>query len=607
MKIGRNQKKMLSKKIGLTKSIIESNFFLIKLIHRTCPWFLPISLGVMSIEAISIFISNSYLLRYALNGINKGLTFVEIADLIMIWIVASLFIYILGALYHQWFHKVSIVKVKNAIFRIVYEKAIEVELERYEDPKYYNEMSKTIGECERRIEEIINAITILWTKSILLASNIVLMAVIDYRILCFLLVPLLGIVLQTKVNKKEYDKNMEMVEGNRRKEYVQRTFYLAEYAKEMRLLHMSNLLIKNCEEMGKKIISIIKKYGFSIAILRYIVVIFNEMITTLGATLYVTWKAFGDKTIGYGDCIVIINSIENVAFILTDLAGVLSKFHENALYIQNLRSFLNYEPTLVGGTTLLPDKGDIVLKNVSFKYEGSDKQILKNISMQFGEKQKVAIVGKNGAGKTTLLKILLRLYDTKNEITYGGISIKKFFLKEYRDMFSFVLQDMQVFAMSIADNVRKGRNEEEDTKIIENSLKKSGLFEKVKLLPDGINHLLTKEFDNNGIQLSGGEKQKLALAHIYAKNSRFVILDEPSSMLDPKAEYEMYKKLLEVSNDRGVIFVSHRLSLVAMADYIYYLENGEVAEEGKHQELLKLNGKYAEMYKKQAQNYIEVS
>ena len=223
--------------------------------------------------------------------------------------------------------------------------------------------------------------------------------------------------------------------------------------------------------------------------------------------------------------------------------------------------------------------------------------------MTIKSKDKIAIVGHNGAGKSTLIKLLLRLYDPEGSITYCGQNIKDFKVLEYRDIFATVLQDNNIFALTVADNVMLRKRFENDNDIVIDSLKKSDLFEKVMTFKNKENSIMTKEFDQDGELISGGEQQKLSISHIYSKDNRFVILDEPSSALDPLAEAQMYERMLDACKDCGMIFISHRLSSAVMADKIFYIENGEIAESGNHAELMKLNGKYARMFNRQSENY----
>ena len=258
---------------------------------------------------------------------------------------------------------------------------------------------------------------------------------------------------------------------------------------------------------------------------------------------------------------------------------------------------------------MIPQNGrhDLELKGVSFCYEGAEKPTLRHINMKILAGQKIALVGHNGAGKSTLVKLLMRLYDvTEGEILLDGINIKEYQAKGYRSLFGTIFQDFKVFAATVAENVllKPVTNQMEKERVKE-ALQESGIYKKIQTFPNGMDSILTKEFDEDGILMSGGESQKLAIARVFAKDSSIAILDEPSSALDPISEYEVFENMMKACKGKTVIFVSHRLSSATLADRIYMMEDGEIIEEGNHQELIEKNGKYAEMFFKQAEKYRE--
>lgn len=586
--------------------IISNNLFLLKLIHKSSPLLVPLSIAVTVCGTLTGIIINVFLLRYALNNLDTGKSFSHIASVILLWLAVCITMMGFSTLFNNLYYDIQKADVKRDIQHMVYKKAVSVELVCYENPDYYNDFVKAIDECETRIDSMVSTFKDLTYLIVSFSANFTLIVSIDPMLLLFVLIPLLAIPFQSKANKVRYEREMHIKEENRRKDYSRRTFYLADYAKEMRLSDMPQLMVNRFRESGEHIIFIIKKYGFSLAALGYITSICNELLTTLGATLYAVWQTFGTGQMGYGDCIVIVNSISDIAYALTDSSSTLLQFQENALYIENLRRFLDYQPTLVDGRKELPSSGDLLLDNVSFRYAGAAEDTLHHLSMRFGRNEKIAIVGHNGAGKTTLVKLLLRLYDPQGTIRYGGVDIREFPLDAYRSMFSAVMQDFHIFALSTADNVILGKRHPDDELLISNALEKSGLKPKVDSFENGLNTVMTREFDDNGVLLSGGEQQKLAISHVYAKENRFVILDEPSSALDPIAEHEMYQRMQKACENCGMIFISHRLSSAVMADRIYLMENGTVAETGTHEELIAKNGKYAEMFRRQSKNYTEV-
>jgi len=588
------------------KRIISDNLFLLKLIHKAAPGLLAMEIFTVSTKTIVDFISGTMLLRYVLNGISEGRSFEQMAGAVFIWMFIAVSSVCLSLYYNHRYYKVKILKVKQNLHTMVYQKAGEVELGCYENPEYYDKFAKAIEECGSRADELIDSIWDVLYFIISFVLNFTLVVLVDPVLFIFVFISAAGTLFYFKFNKVKYQQQMELTEENRRKDYSRRVFYLADYAKEMRLTNMPVLMLRRFRESGERLVKIIQKRGFVIANLGFLITTTGEIISALGATIYSVYQTLITKKMGYGDCLVILNAIDYLVDALEDSTSVFIKFQEHALFIENLRAFLDYEPKMKSGSKELPGQGDLILEHVSFRYDGAEKETLKNVSMRFGAKEKVAIVGHNGAGKTTLVKLLLRLYDTEGSLTYGGNDIREYPLEDYRGMFSAVMQDYHVFALPVAENVLMDERKSGCDTVIYNALEKSGLAAKVASFEQGIETIMTKEFDESGELLSGGEQQKLAISHVYTRENRFVILDEPSSALDPVAEYEMYNRMLEACKDCGMIFISHRLSSAVLADHIYLMENGEVIESGSHEELMQKNGRYAEMFRSQAANYAEV-
>ncbi|MBQ4164963.1 MAG: ABC transporter ATP-binding protein, partial [Oscillospiraceae bacterium] len=268
---------------------------------------------------------------------------------------------------------------------------------------------------------------------------------------------------------------------------------------------------------------------------------------------------------------------------------------------------MDYEINIEGceGEGPVPENDcTLELRNVSFKYKDNEKYVLKNVSMTIRKGEKLALVGENGAGKSTLIKLIMRLYDvTEGEILFGGVDIRKLNTKAYRERIGAVFQDFQIYGATLAENVKTDFVSENDSGKIVEALKRADFGAKLKTLENGIDTELTKEFSENGTMLSGGEGQKAAIARMFMRDMPIAILDEPSSALDPIAEYRLNKSMLKNAENQAVILISHRLSTTKDADRIILLENGSIAESGTHSELLKNNGTYAEMWNVQAKKY----
>ena len=241
---------------------------------------------------------------------------------------------------------------------------------------------------------------------------------------------------------------------------------------------------------------------------------------------------------------------------------------------------------------------------MTFAHEGSDTNLFENISLTISEGEKVALVGMNGAGKTTLIKLLCGLYKPKSgRILVDGIDILEFNIYDYFKEISVVFQDVFPFAFTIAQNVACDSTSNIDYKRVYEVLCLAGLKEKIDSLKDGINSVMCKDLDENGIVFSGGEMQKLMLARALYKDAGMIILDEPTAALDPLAESEMYEKYNSFVHDKTSIFISHRLSSTRFVDRILFMKDGKIIEEGSHEDLIKLNGEYAYMFDVQAHYY----
>ena len=280
--------------------------------------------------------------------------------------------------------------------------------------------------------------------------------------------------------------------------------------------------------------------------------------------------------------------------------------NESKLF-RNLEEFLtrSFEKTV--GKTDIGEIKTIELQDVSFIYPGAKKETIKNVSFKWNKGEKLAIVGYNGAGKTTLIKLLMGLYEpTSGKILVNGVDLGEIDLNLYRERFGTVFQDLQVFAMPLVENVLMRRPEgEEDYKKAEKALINAQFEVDHRGLVNGLDTVVSREFDENGFVPSGGQAQKIAIARVFAAEPDMVILDEPSSALDPLAEYNMYNNMMKLSEGRGVIFISHRLSSARMADKIYLMKDGEVVESGTHEELIENKRYYHEMFTLQAENYQE--
>ncbi len=318
---------------------------------------------------------------------------------------------------------------------------------------------------------------------------------------------------------------------------------------------------------------------------------------------YLLYQTLVADALAYSELFALYRSVSSLQYDLTWMTNLLPEFQQHAMYIGKIRTFLETDNTLPdNGTSAVPREGAIEIAHLDFAYPNVEKLTLRDVSLSIPHGAKIAFVGYNGAGKSTLVKLLMRLYDpTAGTIFYGGNALPDYPLAQYRERVAVLFQDYQIIAATLAENVTMGA-EVDEARVLD-VLHKVGFDEMLQKLPLGIHTPLTKEFDDEGVNLSGGEAQKIAIARVLYSNAQVLILDEPSSALDPLSEYRLNETIRELASDKTVIFISHRLSTTRMADTIFMLENGTIIEQGSHDELIAQDGKYAEMFNLQAEKY----
>ena len=554
-------------------------------------------------------------MRYVFNSMDQNKSFFSIVLFISLSMAAFLLFELFMAWYSDRYNPLTDQVIYYKISRMIFDKSTSVDISCYENPDFYNSYTKAISEVNTRAIAVLESISMLVVSVISSLYVVATMYQIDKLMAVCTIFPVVSSFFFGKlIRKVSYDNEMDDVPFNRRMEYVNRTVFLRKYAKEMRLSNIFKVLEVLYLKAYDGILRNVDKYKskhFRLSIISEVIcypVVFERV------WLYATFITIVLKNLSIADCVILANAMVMATHsLLNIMKGIVGVF-ENGMYVKNLRTFLDYKEKIPEDQDGLPIDREILtfeFKNDTFKYDGQETPILKNISFKLNMNEKIALVGHNGAGKTTIVKLMMRLYDpVEGEILLNGINIKEFNLKAYRRLFATVFQDFQIMSMSALENVSMSEilNNTHRETILE-AMKKSGVLEKLISLKNGVDTTLTREFDDEGAVLSGGEQQKLAISRVFVRDNRIAILDEPSSALDPIAEYRMYETLAETFGNeerpRMVVLISHRLSSSVLADQIYVLENGEILESGTYKELMDLNGKYADMFRKQAKYYLE--
>lgn len=528
--------------------------------------------------------------------------------LFLIMITALVFVRHLFACYIvEYLPTVAAITIQEKLLKELHEKAASLDLEYYETPEFYTDYVWAAQQATTQFHKIYRSFVVLVAR---LSETIFMggvMVVLNPVLLIFAIsMGMIRFVSQRKQIGIRYEANMEAKPVERERDYAKRVFYLSDYAKEIRMSKVHEVIHEKFTVANEKLYRIWDRFGMKSFRVSAAATVGMELFGTLGMYAYLAYGVMVTHSITIGDFSALSQSANRFSSRMRQVLQVTMDFVEQSIYVDKFRRFMAYEPKIEKQKGQLPEKElkPLVLKNVSFTYHGESAPSLKNINMTIHPFEKVAIVGYNGAGKTTLIKLLMRLYDpTEGEILVGDRNIRELDIEEYRKEFAAVFQDYQIFAATLGENVVMDDVAESDkTKIID-ALSHGGFTEKLKELPLGIDTPLTKEFEMSGVDLSGGEKQKVAIARAFFKPSHYAVMDEPSSALDPIAEYQLNQNMIEIARDRTVIFISHRLSTTVMADKIYMFEKGEIIEQGSHSELMAMDGKYAEMFRKQAVNY----
>ena len=494
--------------------------------------------------------------------------------------------------------------LKN-INNMIFEKAQSLDVSCYEDPFFYDKYQRATLVATSGYFDIITYDFVSMLSGIIsLICVLFTVSSINPEYLLFLVPIFLVFIIETAKSKYVYKRDLEMTTNNRVKAYIQRTVFLRDYAKDLRTSNIFSVLMSRFEGAIEANIVILKKYGVGLFIYSMISSLFEEFIPVIGTYAYAGYEFVSKGNMSVSGFSVVLSSVSSVRDVTLDITQCFDEMNQMALYFQNLKDFFDYEPKIVSGDKKAGKFESLEFKNVSFRYPSAQKNSLSNVSFRLNKGETLAVVGINGAGKSTLLKLMLRFYDaTEGEVLYNGVNVREYDLATYRNAFATVFQDYKNFALSVYENVMCKPCTDDEKRLAAQALKDSGAWRKISTLSNGGDTVLTKEFDENGAGLSGGENQKVSTARLFARDFEVAVLDEPSSALDPVAESEMYDSLARVTEGKTVIYISHRLSSATLADRIIVLDGGRIIESGTHGELMALGGKYSEMFSLQASNY----
>ncbi|MDM0713886.1 ABC transporter ATP-binding protein [Clostridium perfringens] len=505
-----------------------------------------------------------------------------------------------------------VTKIRTDYITMISDKIMKMDFKNTEDPEVLNKIKSVMNAVMSNntgVEGVYHTLLGLFGRLTAFVGYISIVLFLSPWILLFLIINvLISYALTMRVKKYEYSQKEKAADKDRRTFYVFDTMYDFAYGKDIRIYDLKNILIDKFKKFRGERIDIsndVQEKQLKVKIVDVILLVIRECVV-YGYLIYnVLFTGMG-----IGDFTMYFSTINGFGDWMKGILGDLAHIKAQNMYLDDMREFLEIKSEDKEKTRDIPidSSYEIEFKNVSFKYPKTDKYIYKNLSLKIKKGQRLAIVGINGAGKTTFVKLLCRLYEpTSGEILINGVNIKDFSKEEYYKILSVVFQDIKTFAFTVAENVSLENLEDVDREKVLHCIEKAGVGDKINSLQKGIDTSLLKILDGEGVELSGGENQKLALARALYKNGKIVILDEPTSALDAVAEYNIYKGFDELIGDKTAIYISHRLASTKFCDVIAFFENGEIVEYGTHEELLKKNGKYSDMFNIQAQYYKEES
>jgi ATP-binding cassette subfamily B protein len=484
--------------------------------------------------------------------------------------------------------------------------AVELDLIAYEDPVFYDRLERArvqatdrlgmIQSIGRLVQQIITAVTM--SVSIVIYSPWLMLLLIAGVIPAFL-----G---ESHFAFLGYAKNFRQTPVRRQLDYLRVLGGSKEAAKELKLFGLKDFLVERFTGLWNQIYA----EDVSLAKRRLIAGSLLSMVGTMGyyaAYVYVIWRTVSGK-ISVGTLVFLTGAIQQASSNIQQVFSTLSSIADQALFLTDLLAFFEMGPTIQSKPHALaaprPVTRGFEFKNVSFRYPGSSRLVLNNLNFHLRPGERVALIGENGQGKTTIVKLITRLYDpSEGQVLLDGVDLREYSLESLYAEIGVIFQDFMRYEMTARENIAVGQVQElHDLARLKDAARKSLADQVIARLPHEYEQMLGRRFEG-GVDLSGGEWQKIALARAYLREAQVLILDEPTAALDARSEFEVFQRFAELTAGKMALFISHRFSTVRMADRIVVLEAGDIAEEGTHDELTRIGGRYAEMFELQAASY----
>ncbi len=494
------------------------------------------------------------------------------------------------------------------------EKAGKLDLAFFESPRFYDQLYHARRRMWGVYQSCFGTVTFI-QQFITLGTVLGLLSVLHpVAVLVLVGTSLPHIWREARFTKKRYKLDADLVRADRLADYLARLVTFRDTAKEVRVFSLKDYFTNRYYYYRNLYLTAYRKLVIDES---YVSILLNllGLIGVSGIYIYAVMETVAGR-ITIGDLPMVVGAAQQSRTQLTGLISSGGRFYENSLFVTRFFQFLDLDPKSIEGSLSPPTRAvplafpspitkGIEFKDVSFKYPQTDTMVLDNVSFTVPVGGKIAIVGVNGAGKTTMIKLLARLYDpTHGSVSLDGIDLREYDLPQLRTNISVVFQDFYQYDISASDNVGLGKVDEIDNRpLVEIAAQRGGVHETIDALPSKYDTILGRTFEQ-GVDLSGGEWQNMAIARAFMSDSQFLILDEPTAALDALKEHQLYERFSDLTEDKTVVFISHRFSTVRMADLIIVINGGRVTEIGSHQELLANGDLYSRMFNTQASRYV---
>jgi ATP-binding cassette, subfamily B, bacterial len=488
----------------------------------------------------------------------------------------------------------------------VMEHAASLDLTAYEDPIFYDRLERARVQATDRLYMIQAIGRLIQQMTTTFSLSITIMLFSPWLLLLLVVGVIPAFVGETHFAFLGYAKNFRQTPIRRQLDYLRILGGSKEAAKELKLFGLRDFLSTKFKRLSNQV------YEEDIALARQKVWM-GSLLSVIGTAGYYTAYVFAvwrtvTGVFSFGTLTLLANAIREASSNLQQTFSTLSTIADQALFLTDLIAFFEMKPTIASKPHALPAprpiKQGFEFRNVSFRYPGSERLVLNGLNFSLRPGERVALIGENGEGKTTIVKLMTRLYDpVEGQILLDGIDLREYDLDDLYREIGVIFQDYMRYEMTARENIAVGQIDQiGNLGLLQHSAQKSMADDVIAKLSAGYEQMLGRRFES-GVDLSGGEWQKIALARAYLRDAQVLILDEPTSALDARSEYEVFQRFAELTAGKMAVFISHRFSTVRMADRIVVLENGRIAEEGDHEALTVLGGRYAEMFELQAASY----